>query len=103
MMDTEASHHKLSHRSSSIEGGDCSGRGLSKEAKAVEDLRFWYKLYRFGVFHLTFQLEDDGPSALKPTAVSEDQTVAEETYTGNCMLSPVDSGEWKVRAILYRS
>ncbi|CAN6918532.1 unnamed protein product [Brassica oleracea var. botrytis] len=57
--------------------------------------RFWYKLYRFGVFHLTFQLEDDGPSALKPTAVSEDQTVAEETYTGNCMLSPVDSGEWK--------
>ena len=52
---------------------------------------------------MTFQLEDDGPSALKPTAVSEDQTVAEETYTGNCMLSPVDSGEWKVRAILYRS
>ena len=41
MMDTEASHHKLSHRSSSIEGGDCSGRGLSKEAKAVEDLVFF--------------------------------------------------------------
>ncbi|CAF2135870.1 unnamed protein product [Brassica rapa subsp. narinosa] len=104
MIDTEASHRKLSDGSSSInlnitsspiEGGDCSGRGLSKEVKAVEDLVFFYSLYRFGEFHLTFQLEDDGPSAEKPTAVSEDQTVAEETSKGNCMLSPVDSGEWK--------
>lgn len=36
--------------------------------------RFWYKLYQFGGFHLTFQSEDDGPSAQRPTAVSEDQS-----------------------------
>ncbi|KAL0661023.1 hypothetical protein Bca4012_097860 [Brassica carinata] len=53
MMDTEASHRKLSDGSSSInlnitsspiEGGDCNGRGLSKEVKAVEDLVFFYSL-----------------------------------------------------------
>ncbi|CAF2098059.1 unnamed protein product [Brassica rapa] len=53
MQDTEASHHKLSDGSSSInlnitsspiEGDNCSGRGLSKEVKAVEDLVFFFSL-----------------------------------------------------------
>ncbi|KAH0906137.1 hypothetical protein HID58_037964 [Brassica napus] len=91
MKGTEASHHKLSNGSSSInlnitsspiEGDGCSGRPsllfLIKSSKTIllhqRSFMFLYKLYQFGGFHLTFQLEDDGPSAQKPMAVSEDQS-----------------------------
>ncbi|KAF2573519.1 hypothetical protein F2Q70_00004095 [Brassica cretica] len=70
-----------------IKGSESSGRPsllfLIKRSKTILPhhrsfmcllKRFWYKLYQFGGFHLTFQSEDDAPSAQRPTAVSEDQS-----------------------------
>ncbi|KAG2241366.1 hypothetical protein Bca52824_096649 [Brassica carinata] len=83
---TSYSSINLNITSSPIEGGDCSGKGLSKEAKAMEELVFFFSLRAQRPFFSIKdprisldELEDDGPSAKRPTTVCEDQTVLKQT------------------------